>query len=607
MKPKQQHTGPLRRWLMGLMLVFMVPVILLASLELVLRAIGTGHSTSFFLRETIGEESFLRSNHQFTFNFFPGALARSVLPERIRIPKPRDTYRILIFGESAANGDPDPAYGFGRHLEILLEERFPGTEVEVVNTAITAINSHVILPIARDSVNAGADLWIIYMGNNEMIGPFGAGTVFGSRAPPLPLVRASLAVRETRIGQLMKAVAEGIREDPSTPGSWEGINMFTENLLRPDDPKRLRVYGNFRANLQEILKAAERAEVPVLLSTVGSNLRDCAPFASLHSESLSSVEIAEWNRHFEAGKAFEAEKRIAEALDEYGKAAAIDPGYAELQFRIGRCHGLSGNLELARHAMEKALDADALVVRADATINNIIREVATRQPPASVTFVDAAGQLAAASPAGIPGKELFYEHVHFTLMGNFQLARIFGEHVLQLLPAWMTNGNTTGTWVDPGFCQRKLAATLWDKARLWTSMRERQSHPPFTSREGNAANISHCNYMAGEFKRRINTKLDRLVYERALAENPDDYLLHARFGDYLLLNGDLEAAIEILGWVTERFPDFEGGHQQLGIAYMAAERYPEATASFQRVLEINPDYNKAQRALRLIRERTPQN
>ena len=46
---------------------------------------------------------------------------------------------------------------------------------------MTAINSHAILPIARECARRDGDLWIIYMGNNEMVGPFGAGTVFGSR------------------------------------------------------------------------------------------------------------------------------------------------------------------------------------------------------------------------------------------------------------------------------------------------------------------------------------------------------------------------------------------------------------------------------------------
>ena len=59
--------------------------------------------------------------------------------------------------------------------------------------------------------------------------------------------------------------------------------MFKDHQLRYDDPNRLRAYENFKQNLNDILRAGQDAGVPVILSTVGSNLKDCAPFASLHA------------------------------------------------------------------------------------------------------------------------------------------------------------------------------------------------------------------------------------------------------------------------------------------------------------------------------------
>src|SRR4030095_1573736 len=95
-----------------------------------------------------------------------------------------------------------PAYGFARMLREVLEERCPGTKFEVVNVAMTAISSHAILRIARDCTSFEGDLWIVYMGNNEVVGPFGAGSVFGAKAPSLPLIRVVLAAKGTCIGQL---------------------------------------------------------------------------------------------------------------------------------------------------------------------------------------------------------------------------------------------------------------------------------------------------------------------------------------------------------------------------------------------------------------------
>ena len=100
-------------------------------------------------------------------------------------------------------GDPEPAFGLPRVLEALLELRFSDQEFEVINTAMTAVNSHVVLPIAWDCRVLDADAWVIYMGNNEVVGPYGAGTVFGGRAMPLWLIRCGLALHRTRTGQLL--------------------------------------------------------------------------------------------------------------------------------------------------------------------------------------------------------------------------------------------------------------------------------------------------------------------------------------------------------------------------------------------------------------------
>ena len=104
-----------------------------------------------------------------------------------------DTYRIFVLGESAAMGDPDPAYGFSRYLEVMLRERFPNTKFEVINTGIVAIDSHVILPIARELARYKPDLFIVYAGNNEVVGPYGPGTALTGSSLNLSAIRTSIS------------------------------------------------------------------------------------------------------------------------------------------------------------------------------------------------------------------------------------------------------------------------------------------------------------------------------------------------------------------------------------------------------------------------------
>src|SRR5580704_1302916 len=186
---------------MRLFAMVFIPLVLLVVLVLGLRLGGYGYDTHFFRRIQINGQKFYVPNDKFSHRFFPPALARTAQPIRFAAEKGANTYRIFLLGESAANGDPDTTYGVGRYLQVLLRERYPEIEFEVISVAMTAIDSSTILPIARECARHQGDLWLIYMGNNEMVGPFGAETSYGLHAPSLCIVRSILAIKSIRTGQ----------------------------------------------------------------------------------------------------------------------------------------------------------------------------------------------------------------------------------------------------------------------------------------------------------------------------------------------------------------------------------------------------------------------
>jgi hypothetical protein len=151
-------------------------------------------------------------------------------------------------------GDPEPAYGLGRQLERILRARHPGTGIEVVNVAMTAINSHVIREIALDCRHRDGDIWLIYAGNNEVIGPFGAGSVFGAQAPAAFTVRLALAAKSFRLAQLIANLRPAARQ----PMQWEGMEFFLGNQVSSNDARLKRVYKNFSANLSDVIGWARR-------------------------------------------------------------------------------------------------------------------------------------------------------------------------------------------------------------------------------------------------------------------------------------------------------------------------------------------------------------
>lgn len=593
-----------RLWMMRLGVLIVIPSLFFGFAEGILRLAGFGHATSMFVTSEQAGETILHTNDQFTFRFFPRALARSVVPHHLQLPKPGNTFRILLFGESAANGDPDPAYGFGRHLEAFLNERFPSTRFEVICTAITAINSHVIREIARDSKQIESDLWIIYMGNNEVIGPYGAGTIFGPKAPPLPFVRASIAAKRTHIGQALKILTEEGLAKESATDHWEGINLFAENLLSPDDPARSRVYRHFQSNLEAILKAGRQAGVPVILSTVASNLKDCAPFASRHSDFLSEAQLAEWTTAFDLGKSYQAQGNFQDALVQFQHAAALDSGYAELSFRIGRCLEALGDPAAAYRAYTTARDNDALAVRADSTINQLIRQAAVYHTSNNVHLVDLVERISYATSGTIPGRNYFFEHVHFNPVGNVEAALVFADAVYSILPPEI-RANASENWAEPTTSQRVLALTLWDQHRLWLEMAQRQSQPPFIHRLNNAEEIAYCQQRAGRLEAAKDHPLNRTLYEQAIAARPGDYFLRTRFGSFLQLNGQLDQALEHFQAAATQYPHYIGPHQDLGLNLLLLGRHDEARVHFQKVLKRNPAYSKAHTALSLLDQAAP--
>ena len=587
-------------WLYRLGALLLAPALLVGATELTLRLAGYGYPTSFFLPLKIAGKDYYVPNDDFGYRFFPKALARTPAQQRMTATKPPGTYRIFVFGESAALGDPDPGFGAWRYLQTLLRERFPASDFEVICTAMTAINSHAILPIARECAGHDGDLWIIYMGNNEMVGPFGGATVFGSRAPPAALVRANLAVKSTRLGQWLDAMLQ--RRSAEAPKSWAGLEMFRKQEVRFDDPRRLRAYENFKKNLDDILRAGRTAGVPVILCTVGSNLKDCAPFGSLHPETFGTTQLSNWDAAWHDGLSRQSKRDYAGALASFARAAAIDDHHAELQFRMAACDLALTNTIRALQEFDAARDDDTLAFRADSRINQIIRDEAGAHSTDRIKLLDAARVLAEASPGGIPGNELFYEHVHLTFHGNYLLGRAFADQVLPLLPQTIT-ARGKNAWASEDECERRLAVSWYDRYRDWQDILGRISEPPFTAQATHDDLVRRCEATLDALKTQGTSEdaaQTRQLYKQALALTPEDGFVHWNFAQYLGAHGDLAGATAEAQRVCELLPQNLGQYYDIGNLLVLQNKIDEAADYYSRALAIRGDFANALNGMGLI-------
>jgi tetratricopeptide (TPR) repeat protein len=143
----------------------------------------------------------------------------------------------------------------------------------------------------------------------------------------------------------------------------------------------------------------------------------------------------------EAGRALKDKGELRNALAELRAAARIHPEHAETRFLLARCLDALGRPEDALPHYEAARDLDAVRWRISSDYNDAVRELARRLDDPGVLLADADAYLRSRAPDGIPGAELFLEHVHPTLEGNFAIAeaiaRALGESdVAPLFGEW---------------------------------------------------------------------------------------------------------------------------------------------------------------------------
>ena len=599
-----------------------VTVALFLGIEGILRGVGIGYPTSFLIKREIEGRSVWVQNPRFGCRFFPARIAR--LPEHLVVDrhKPPGSRRIVVLGASAALGDPDSAYGLARMLQAMLEPDLPNNNIQVVNACVTAINSHVVRHIAKDCLALEPDLLVIYLGNNEVIGPMSPL----SSVAPLPFggrmcAGAIDAVRRMRVGQLIEGLVRSrawLRE--GRLDRWRGLEAFADHACRADDPALRVVRRAFRRNLEAIIRAARTDGVHVLLGTVASNTADCPPFLSLHGEAITPADKARFDAAYEQGFRDLSTGTLAAALDLFGQAIAIDSGFAGAHFGRGRCLSALGQKHEATAAYRRARDLDGIRVRTSSALNQVVRDLAAACSPADCTLVDV-DRLFATQLNHMAGRAAFWDHVHFNFHGNWLLAS-------QYLPAIRRRLSLPpGPVLSVSSCADRLAYTPWTERRIVQSMAERFRSAPFTKRRGNDEELAWIDseverlsknltdaameHIAVRLRDATDTYRDdayilwtRCMFEmqsgrcdagpvaalrRLISCVPQHARAHNNLGTLLGMQGHLDIAEEHLKEAQSIDPNSAATYVNLGLLYEARGARRAAIRNYRRALALNPD------------------
>lgn len=586
-----------RRLIFAAVLSLLVLAVVLAALESVLRLAGYGYSARFHrtVRLHDGTE-IVRENRWCTAPFFSPELVRRPQPMRLPAKKRPGTVRLFVLGSSAAMGDPEASFSIARVLERMLVAAYPETRFEVVNAGITAVNSHVVRGIAWDCAALEPDLFLVYEGNNEVIGPFGPAGVFTPFLRSEAAVRAAVAMKSTRSGQWIAALARAAagRGAGGAP-EWGGMEMFLEQRIAWGDARLHAVRAQFRANLRAIAEAGHAAGATTILATVACNARTFAPFASLHRADLEESDLRRWEQLVAQAAAALAAGHEDQAEQAYRAALALDDQYAEIHYQLGRLALRRGLDASAREHLRRALDCDALRFRTDSALNDVIRSMAASSEagPLKVRVVDAAMALDAASPHGLCGDEFFYEHVHLTLRGTYELARLLmpaiGE---ELHRRGLVGAIRTDDVLSYDDVRVRLGYTAYEQGMIAVEMLSRLMRPPFTAQADHGGRVHVWQRRADAAQALLDrgdaTASLRAAMELAWAASPEDWVLARNYGMMLVARGAADDAVPWLERSLQWIDDDVDALVAMAVAQRALGRQAEAETLLNRVRQLEP-------------------
>lgn len=487
-------------------------------------------STRFLIEGAAHDQPAWTENPFFTYRFYPGRLAPAPLPIVVRQTPPDATIRICLLGGSTAMGMPEPAFGLGRQLELMLRHRYPGQTIELVPMGYDGANSHILREIARDLQRLNPQAVIVLTGNDEVAGPYGPATGLGRLHSSSRIARGMVLFSRTRLAQLIAATFHRLFPARIDRAAWQRQEPITlRGRLPPRDPHLKTVTRSFRKNLSAILTAAEKASPAVIVCTVPVNLRDCAPFSTTYlTDEAAAQEVRETLR---AASAAAAATNRFEATRLYAYAIQLNPDHAEALFRAARLALDDNRTAEAAALFSRARDADALRLRADSSLNALIHECADGR---STSLLDAEALFAIRSPQGVPGRELFLDHIHLTFGGAHLLASalIHRMEFMGAIPA-------APTARIPSVAD--MAETLlyhpWGRAAQIEALIHQQLRAPFRRQSTNAETLARLKEEWTQWQERVaafTPETTRAVFARRLASHPDNAWLAMRTSWHLL-------------------------------------------------------------------------
>lgn len=374
-----------------------LPILFFVLLELGLRFFGYGFNYEQWDTATEGK---LMLNQEIAKRYFYDIQRIPFSNQDVfDAEKKPNAYRIFVLGESSAAGYPfSPLGSFSRYIRDRLELLYPNSKIEVINIGLTAVNSYTLRDLFPGVLEQKPDLILIYTGHNEYYGALGIGSM-ESLGTSRKMVNLLLYLNRFKTVELLRNTIQWIMKlfsgDDDRPSGTMMSRMAKDQYIGFDTETFNDGISQFEGNMLDILDMAKEKNVPVILSTLVTNLKDQPPFISIQTENFPR-----------------ADKIYKQAKQELS----------------------NGNIKTADSLFRFAKDLDGLRFRAPEKINRVITSLSDEY---KLPLVNADSTFSSISPDGITGNNLMTDHLHPTLDGYLIIGKLFFEKMKQsnYLPA----------------------------------------------------------------------------------------------------------------------------------------------------------------------------
>jgi tetratricopeptide (TPR) repeat protein len=573
-------------------------IILMGTAEVALRMTSPSDDDRLVREARYDGVDWFQINRGYLRKYFPPAFpyAPEFKSTLFRKKKGAQTFRVMCLGESSMFGTP---YDMNANIPGIVRKQlralFPEREIEVVNWGASAINSNVIVNFLDPVLEYEPDLVLVYMGHNEFYGPDGIGASFLERHFP-GLTQVKYALNDFRLVKAFRGLLQ-----PSQKDAKVELNLMRqvsgESLVPLGSPDAARVLDRFEKNLREMLRSLRERGVPAIVSDVGSNLL-FPPFVSdsLLGVGNSEATIAQLRSDCLAGV---HEKVIASAR---GMLPANENN-PSLNFWLGKALYQSGKPEEARPYLMRARDNDLLKFRAPGAVNAIIRRVCGEN---NTPIVFADSMLSARSPGGIPGEEMYWEHLHPTAKGYYLIASLFIQKILelQLIPGSdrsgallpFDNDSLSICWLELAYADLSIQHLTgkwpfhdYSRASVVLDSAEPPLREIVQKTYDRSLGWDEACYRSAALFRQTGRRQEAITtYEALLEDYPFGFYPHYLLGGILRDMGEPLRAAEHFRISIRSNPAYAFSHLELGLLAVNLGEFDEAISELNAVLGLAP-------------------